>query len=326
MPPSPKPNFVWFFSPVYLDVESFLILRQRILERPLALRGATPRFVIIDDTAGLDEQIRELAAFGDVRVLVPPFNLGHQRAIVYGLRTLADEIAEEDLIVTLDADGEDRPEDLPRLLAALEAPGARGLRQIVLAQRTKRRESPTFKVMYFFFKLFFRFLTGTVIRTGNFAAFRGWAARNVLFHPHFDLCYSSSWLSLNLPVTPVPCERGRRYAGRSRMNLVRLITHGIRMLMPFLDRIAIRALIGFSVTLGGATALALGLLARNLVAGQPLAEALSGRLGWALLTCGGLSFLALGNFVILFTLFSQSQGFSLRALDQRRERGDAKAA
>ncbi|MCM2322540.1 MAG: glycosyltransferase [Oligoflexia bacterium] len=309
------PNTIWFISPVYRDVESFLILRDRLRR---AVPGQVARFAVVDDTAGLDEQIGQLAALGDVTVITPPFNLGHQRAIVHALRTLAEEMTEEDIVVTLDADGEDRPEDLPRLLAELSKPGHRGLRRIVLARRTRRREAVSFKILYFFFKLFFRFLTGTLIRTGNFAAFRGWTARTVIFHPHFDLCYSSSLLSLGLPVACVPCERGTRYAGRSRMNLVRLISHGIRMLMPFLDRIAIRALIGFSLALGGTAGLALALLARSLWTGQPLALAFSGWLGSALALCATLSFVALGNFVILFALFSQSQGFSLRALDQKR--------
>ena len=52
-------------------------------------------------------------------VLQPPFNLGHQRGIVYALRKMLPRIADDDAVVTMDADGEDRPEDLPRLLAAL---------------------------------------------------------------------------------------------------------------------------------------------------------------------------------------------------------------
>ena len=34
--------------------------------------------------------------------------------------------------------------------------------------------------------------------------------------------------------------------GRSRMSYSKLIRHGVSMLMPYLDRIAIRALISFS--------------------------------------------------------------------------------
>src|SRR5256885_4629244 len=77
--------------------------------------------------------------------------------------------------------------------------------------------------MYSVFKLVFSLLTGASIRTGNFAAYRGWLARNVLFHPHFDNCYSSSLISLNVAVQLVPCERGTRYAGQSRMSFLKLV-------------------------------------------------------------------------------------------------------
>ena len=111
-----------------------------------------------------------------------------------------------------------------------------------MARRTKRKESARFKVMYFTFRIMFRTLTGMTVRSGNYAAYRGWLARRMLRHPYFDLCYSASLISLDLPVTSVPCPRGERYAGRSRMNPFRLFMHGLRMLMPFTDRIAVRAL------------------------------------------------------------------------------------
>ena len=44
------------------------------------------RFVVVDDSAGTDHEVAQLAAHPDVTVLTPPFGLGHQRAIVYGLR------------------------------------------------------------------------------------------------------------------------------------------------------------------------------------------------------------------------------------------------
>ncbi|MBI3542318.1 MAG: glycosyltransferase [Deltaproteobacteria bacterium] len=311
---APAPKTAWIFCPVFLDVESFLILRERLLAAVRSverLRGAAVRFVAIDDTGGTDGELERLSAFTDVTVLSTPFNLGHQRAIVFGLRKLSRQLADDDLVVTLDADGEDRPEDLPRMLAPLLSDGA-NLKRVVLARRTKRKESPVFKLMYLGFKLLFHTLTGIVIRTGNFAAHRGWLTRNVLFHPHFDLCYSSSLISLSLDVAYVPCERGKRYAGQSRMNYMKLMIHGIRMLMPFLDRISVRALIGFSATF------ALGLLAA--------ATVLAGKLThcfpvphWAplaVIITLALSFIALGNFVVLFAIFSQTQGLSLHDLDR----------
>jgi hypothetical protein len=304
---------LWFVSPTYRDTESFLILRQRLLDavRDAPFSPKDVKFVAVDDSAGLDPEIHRLSELKDVKVTRPPFNLGHQRALVFGLRSLRQRVREDDVIVTLDADGQDRPEDLHRMLEPL-AREPQNLQILVAALRTDRQESFSFKLLYTMFKLLFVFLTGLVVRTGNFAAFRGWFARNVLFHPYFDLCYSSTLLSLNRPLVLVPCKRGQRYAGTSRMSYLKLFMHGIRMLMPFLDRIAIRALVGFSVIF------ALGVILAVAIVGVRAFTtiAIPGWATYSLLLTLLLSFVALGNFVILFALFSQSQGISMSSLDR----------
>src|SRR5207247_1339781 len=219
---------------------------------------ASIEFVLVDDTGGVDPNARLLRDLDDVTVLDPPFNLGHQRAIVFGLRSVGPRLQESDVVVTLDSDGQDSPEDLPRLLSALLSGG--DVRKIVLALRSKRREPTLFRVLYLLFRAVFRLLTGTVVRTGNFAAYRGWTALHILRHPYFDLCYSSTFLSLNLEIEYVPCERRDRYAGRSRMGYGRLILHGLSMLMPFTDRIAVRALITFGATAAACAGLAVAVV------------------------------------------------------------------
>jgi len=84
------------------------------------------------------------------------------------------------------------------------------------------------------------------------------------------------------------------------------------MLMPFTDRIAVRALSAFSAMFG------LGLLASLAVIGIRLFTNM-GIPGWATATLLGLlilSFVALGNFVVLFAVFSHSRGISLANLEQ----------
>jgi polyisoprenyl-phosphate glycosyltransferase len=299
---------IWLVSPVYFDVESYSRLRENV-RVALADAGLEIRFVAIDDTAGADPDMRRLESLPDQIVLTPPFPLGHQRALVFGLRRMSSIAEESDLVVTLDADGEDKPEDLTRLVAALRQPTA-SVRTVVVAARTRRRESPAFKVLYLLFKNLFQLLTGTVIRSGNYAAYRGWMTRNVLFHPHFDLAYSSSLLSLGLNVQRVPCERGSRYAGTSKMGYVKLIQHGLRMLMPFADRIATRGLIILASLLG------LGLLGGAVLLGLRALGFASP--GWIVyLLCTAMLLCALGSacMVIVFALFVQTQSLSLSQLD-----------
>lgn len=304
---------LWIVTPVYLDVPSFQILRARVINRVVnepALMGYEVRFVVVDDTGGLDPEIASLESYEDVLVVQPPFNLGHQRAIVYALRKTAVHIDDEDLVVTMDADGEDAPEDVPRLLAELlNAPFDRA---VVLAYRTKRSESLAFKLFYAGFRTAFRLLTGTAVRSGNFAAYRGWVARRVLAHPHFDLCYSSTLTSLNLALRFVPCARATRFAGQSRMSYGKLIQHGVSMLMPYLDRIAIRALILFSAIAAASVVMALAVVGIKIGTDRAIP-------GWATATLLALvvsSLVSLGNFVLLFAVYSQSRGLSLSQLEQ----------
>jgi hypothetical protein len=300
--------------PVYCDVPAFRILRERILEVVAGdpvLADRDVRFLVVDDTAGRDPAIGGLDELPDVEVLRPPFNLGHQRALVYALRLLAPRLAEDEVVVTMDADGEDRPEDLPRLVAPLlEAPA--DWPRVVLARRTRRRETALFRLFYAVYATVFRLLTGVVVRSGNFAAYRGRLAADVLRHPSFDLCYSATLLSLDLDVRLVPAERGERYAGRSRMGYQRLFLHGLRMLAPFVDRIALRALVLFFVTAGTAVLLAIAVVVVRLATDAAIP-------GWATTTLGLLvvvSFTALGNLFVLFFLFSHTRGISLANLEE----------
>jgi glycosyltransferase involved in cell wall biosynthesis len=72
----------------------------------------------------------------DGRVITLSRNLDHQKAIAIGLAySVANNLA--DVFVVMDADGEDRPGDVPRLLAALESGPELS---VVVARRMKRSE------------------------------------------------------------------------------------------------------------------------------------------------------------------------------------------
>jgi polyisoprenyl-phosphate glycosyltransferase len=220
-----------FFVPVFFDVEPFLQLRERIL-RVLPV-GSELHFHVLDDSAGSDPAVAKIEGATVHRM---PRNLGHQRALVHGLREFLAG-GGEGVIVTLDADGEDRPEDLPAILAAWESglPGT-----VALARRTARSETTLFKVCYFFYKLLFRALAGTVIRTGNFAVLGSRTARELLCEPSFNHAYASSLVAHARELVLVPCPRGLRYSGYSKMSFAKLALHGVRMLVPFQRRIALR--------------------------------------------------------------------------------------
>src|SRR5207244_11762427 len=94
-------------TPVYLAVDASFILRERLLEvvaQHLTLRGTRLQFVVVDDSGGLDPEVRRLSSLPDVMLVEPPFNLGHQRAIVYDIRFIALDMSDHDVVLTTDAD------------------------------------------------------------------------------------------------------------------------------------------------------------------------------------------------------------------------------
>ena len=125
--------------------------------------------VFVDD-AGRDgslEWLRECAARdGRVRVIEMPENKGQHRAVVEGLATARGEV-----VVVLDADLQDPPEEIPRLLSSLGHDEG-----VVFARRRSRFESRTRHATSFVFKRILRAISGSRIPkdTGMFfAASRG---------------------------------------------------------------------------------------------------------------------------------------------------------
>lgn len=301
---------LWIVTPCYFDVLSFSRLREDISSSMQTLNHHYKlQFVLIDDTAGLDDRIKNMLTTPDTLIITPPFNLGHQRAIVFGLRHLASRIQEDDLVVTMDSDGEDRAVDLPVLMQALNE--NKDLHKIIIARRTKRKVSWKFRLMYSAFILMFRTLTGRILRSGNFALMPGATIKKVIFHPYFGLCYSSTLVNINIPVISVPCERGLRYFDQSKMGYFNLIMHGFRMLMPYIDRIAMRAIIASGILIffcGFAGVLFLFLKLLGLVS-------ISVWFLFILAMGFVLSCLFLGIFLLLFTVFVQLQSSVLTKID-----------
>jgi hypothetical protein len=295
---------LWVVSPLLLDTESFVRLRREVVDACAGHALPRPRFVVVDDSAGTDPEVDALVALEDVTVLTSPFSLGHQRAIVFGLRFLAPHVLADDVVVTMDSDGEDQPSDVPRLVEEL----LRTRTALVLARRTKRSEPLGFRVLYLGFRLLFRVLAGRTIRSGNFAAQRGSSLVTTIGHPSFDLCYSATLLAMRRPSSDVPCARGQRFAGASRMNRHSLIAHGMRMLLPFSEAIAVRMLVVAALSLAVVVAATVA-LAAGAVDGPLTANTAAPYLAAVVVFL--TSFTA---FVVLFSGFSQGSALAMKGV------------
>jgi hypothetical protein len=227
--------------PVLDDWDSLGVLVTDI-DRALASRGWRAEVQIVDDggcppPAGFGDW--SLANVDRVDVLRLRRNVGHQRAICIGLVELYQRQG-TGLVAVMDADGQDRPEDLVRLVdACLEGGG----REIVFAGRRKRSEGTLFRLLYRTFLLLHTVLVGFRARVGNFSVVPFEFLETLVVSPEMWNHYAAAIFRANLPRRVVPAPRGKRSRGRSRMNLVSLVSHGLSAIAVYSDVVGTRMLL-----------------------------------------------------------------------------------
>src|ERR1700720_2965026 len=116
--------------PCYKETESLQLLLPEI-RRELSARDYDGSIVLVNDFGASDAALQLLCAELGARCLDVPFHMGHQEAILYGLRkclveTSAAAVAQasdaEQYFVTMDADGQDDPKAIADLIE-LAVPG-----------------------------------------------------------------------------------------------------------------------------------------------------------------------------------------------------------
>lgn len=217
------------------------------LDLETEMMGANKRILlmVIDDGSSVKPRPFSNSTFQNlsVEIVCLSRNVGHQRAIAVGLCLISTRCFSSPVVV-MDCDGEDKPQDIIRLLESLEAKSA----TCVFAQRGTRSEGIVFRAGYSCYRLVHRLFTGQNVRFGNFAILQPQLIKNLVLDPNLMNHFSATILSGRYSYESVRCDRGLRYHGKSQMNLERLITHGLSAISCFTDRVATRLLLMFSVS------------------------------------------------------------------------------
>lgn len=221
-------------TPIYEDVQASDKLFKE-LEKTL---GPKIYVVAIDDgSVRQPVDVASLATAGlDGVIIKLKRNVGHQRAIAIGLNYVADQLPNAESVVLMDSDGEDMPDTIITLIAALEQPNI----DLVVAQRKSRVETLGFRTFYVVYKWLFRVLTGQKINFGNFMALKPNAVKRMVAMHELWLHVAGCVLTSKLRIATCALDRGPRYAGRSKMNFVGLILHGFKGLMVFAEDVLVR--------------------------------------------------------------------------------------
>jgi polyisoprenyl-phosphate glycosyltransferase len=212
------------------------------LDRLPALAARRLSVLAVDDgsfpppeTDALAAAVSGRGAVTGLTILQLAANLGHQRAIATGLAE-ARRLGGFDRVIVMDADGEDRPEDVAALIEASD----RQRSTVVLALRGRRSEGPGFRAGYLVYRLLFRVMTGHRIQFGNFCILPGTFLTPLTHSPAVWNSLVAGIMRSRLPMVSIPTVRGARYAGRSKMNFVSLATHGLSVISVYMDVMLIR--------------------------------------------------------------------------------------
>lgn len=211
--------------PLHDEELVFSDLMQRVTAVLDGLPGGSHEIVLVDD--GSEDRTFELirdAAARDSRVVGVRLsrNFGHQAALTAALETVTG-----DVVIVMDGDLQDRPEEIPRFLAEHE----KGY-DVVYAQRTQRKESLALRASYFtFYRLLNRLSELEVpVDSGDFALLsrRVVDQLNLLPERHRYLRGLRTWIGFRQ--TGIPVERDHRAGGEpsySTGKLLRLAFDGI---------------------------------------------------------------------------------------------------
>ena len=229
-------------TPVFNDWESFSSLLADL--RVPGAEITEIAVVAVDDGSSTPPHVdhslaKSLDHLSSVDIVRLPCNLGHQRAIAVGLSYVADKM-KCDSVIVMDADGEDVPSDIPRLIKE----AAKHPDKIVVAQRNKRRETALFRLFYVFYKILFRMLTGRAISFGNYSLIPYNLVSRLVSLSSLWNNMPATIIRSRIPMTLLDTDRGTRYHGSSKMNLVALVLHGLSSIAVFVDVVAVRILLG----------------------------------------------------------------------------------
>lgn len=236
-----SPKAVRIIIPILDDWECAFVLC-RMLNRTFdSFPEYSVSVMFVDDGSRIRPKLSEfeVSSLKEVEILCLLGNVGHQRAIALGL-CFVQFNRPCDTVVVMDGDGEDRPEDVPKLLKALEGDESS---LAVFAQRQARLESVSFRAGYVMYKTLHRILTGLPIRFGNFSALRFSALPRLTMKPELWVHYAATALLSRIPFNALPLNRGKRLGGDSKMRLETLVYHGFSAISIY-PTLNVRILVG----------------------------------------------------------------------------------
>ena len=228
--------------PVYNDWQSVFKLLENIDQ---GLEGwddgvAHISVIIVNDSSTEEKPINNSTfnSLKSIQVINMKENKGHARCIAAGLKHISEN-NNFDLVIPMDADGEDRPEELGILLCkAYELPD-----KVITANRIKRSEGFIFKFCYLVHKYLTFIFTGQSIKYGNYTCLPKSIVSELVNEPATWSSFSGSLAKISKDRKSIPSIRGKRYFGPSKMSFINLLKHSLSIIAVFKTTLLIRSIL-----------------------------------------------------------------------------------
>jgi dolichol-phosphate mannosyltransferase len=271
-------------APVYNEVATIEQFYARVCA---ALEGVQFEIVLVDDgsTDGSDAELRKLASNDPrVRVVQLSRNFGHQTALTAGL-----DHARGDAVVMLDADLQDPPELIPRMLDHWRA-GC----DVIYAVREQRDGESRFKLTTarWFYSLFDRLAQVELQHnSGDFRMLDRRALDALLSMRERNRFLRGMTVWVGYRQAAVPYTRDRRYAGETKYTLPKMLRFSLDAISSFSHRpLQLATLLGFMISTLSFIAIPVVIVLRLLGSYLPGFSALT----IAVLLLGGIQLIAIG--------------------------------
>ena len=231
--------------PVYNDWKSVSKLLKEI-DLQIVEWESEVSVLIIDDfsTEAKSDIDLNFIKIKSVKVLNIKKNQGHARCFATGLKFIIER-ENFDYVILMDADGEDRPEELNLLFnKSKEYPN-----KVITADRIKRSEGLLFKFCYEIHKYLTYIFTGHLIKFGNYSCLPRDSVVKIIKEPSAWSSFSGSLTKLIPDRISISSIKGLRYYGPSKMSFFSLLIHSLSIIAVFKKTAFLRSIIFLSVYL-----------------------------------------------------------------------------
>ena len=225
--------------PVYNDWQSVYKLLKNINSEVSNLDHEFSVIIVNDASTEVNPGLsNNLDNLNSIKIINMKENRGHARCNAAGLKHIFEN-EEFDYVIPMDGDGEDRPEEIKKLVDNLIYHSDKP----VVGERIKRSEGIFFKLCYFVHKIITFTFTGQSIKYGNYTCLPKSIVEKMINEKATWSSFSGSLAKISKDRATVPSDRGNRYFGPSKMSFKNLIIHSLSIISVFKINVLVRSIL-----------------------------------------------------------------------------------